>query len=132
MFDETVQHLLAGCEVLARTEYLGRHNNALMVLAVSWAVERERLPANTAWYAVRWEKGHVLKGNGFKLSWDFKHRIRKTSSASRPDLTLEDEKARKICHALKRTSRKRRERSYRSISSCHSKPEKTEEGTEWK
>ena len=81
---------------MAGTEYLGRHNNALMVLAVSWVVERELLPANMAWYTVRWEIGHVLKGNGFKLCWDFEHRMRKTSSAHRPDLTLEDEKAKKI------------------------------------
>ena len=38
-------------------------DSALMVLVVSWAVERELLPANTAWY------------------------MRKTSSARRPDLT---------------------------------------------
>ena len=67
-FDETVQHLLARCEILAGTEYLSRHDNAFMVLTVSWAVERELLLANTAWFSVRWEKGHVLKGNGFKLS----------------------------------------------------------------
>ena len=67
-----------------------------MILAVSGAVERELLPANTACFTVRWEKGCVLKGNGFKLCWDFEHRMRKTSSARRPDLTLEDEKARKI------------------------------------
>ena len=96
-FDETVQHLLVGCEILAGTEYLGRHNHTLMILAVSWTVERELLPANTAWFTVGWEKGHVLKGDGFKLCWDFEHRMRKTSSARRPDLTLEDEKARKIC-----------------------------------
>ena len=95
-FDETVQHLLAEYEILAGTKYLARHNNALMVLAVSWAVERELLPANTAWYTVRWDTGHVLKGNGFKLCWDFEHRMRKINSACRPDLTLEDEKARKI------------------------------------
>ena len=95
-FDETVQHLLAGYEILAGTEYLVRHNNALMVLAVSWAVKRELLPANTAWYTVRWEKGHVLKGNGFMFCWDFEHRTKKSSSACRPDLTLEEEKASKI------------------------------------
>lgn len=95
-YDETVQHLLAGCEILAGAEYLRRHNNALMVLAVRWAVERGLLPDNTVWYTVRWEKGQVLKGNGFKLCWDFEYRMRKTSSARRPDLTLEDEKERKI------------------------------------
>ena len=67
-----------------------------VVIIIIVIIERELLPANTAWYTVRWEKGHVLKGNGFKLSWDFEHRMRKTSSARRPDLTLEDEKARKI------------------------------------
>ena len=55
-----------------------------------------KIYANTAWYTVRWEKGRVLKGNGFKLCWDFDHRMRKTSSERRLDLTLEDEKAGKI------------------------------------
>ena len=35
---ETVQHLLAGCKKLA--EYVRRHNNALKVLAVWWAVKK--------------------------------------------------------------------------------------------
>ena len=72
------------------------NNNNMMVLAVSWAIERELLPANTACYTVRKEEGHVLKGNGFKWCWDFEHRMRKTSSARRPNLTIEDEKAWKI------------------------------------
>ena len=33
---ETVEHLLAGCKVLANSEYLTRHNRALMILAISW------------------------------------------------------------------------------------------------
>ena len=36
-FDETVNHLLAGSTVLARKEYLRRHNNVSMILAVEWA-----------------------------------------------------------------------------------------------
>ena len=38
---ETVQHLLAGCEKLAGTEYVRRHNNALKVSAVWWAVKKD-------------------------------------------------------------------------------------------
>ena len=34
---ETVEHLVAGCKVLANSEYLSRHNRALMILAVEWA-----------------------------------------------------------------------------------------------
>ena len=38
---EAVEHLVAGCKVLANTEYLARHNKALMILAVTWAKEHE-------------------------------------------------------------------------------------------
>ena len=37
---ETVQHLLAGCKMLASSEYLARHNRALMVMAIAWAKEK--------------------------------------------------------------------------------------------
>ena len=33
---ETVQHLLAGYKMLASSQYLARHNRALMVMAVGW------------------------------------------------------------------------------------------------
>ena len=32
---ETVEHLVAGCQNLANSEYLSRHNRALMILAVA-------------------------------------------------------------------------------------------------
>ena len=37
---ETVEHLVAGCKVLANTEYLTRHNRAMMIMAVAWARAR--------------------------------------------------------------------------------------------
>ena len=36
---ETVQYLLAGCKILASSEYLVRHNRARMVMAVAWVKE---------------------------------------------------------------------------------------------
>ena len=44
---ETVQHLLSGCKKLAGTEYLKRHDNALKVLAVKWAIKNGMLPEDT-------------------------------------------------------------------------------------
>ena len=35
-----VEHLLAGCTKLPNSEYLTRHNRALMILAVAWANSR--------------------------------------------------------------------------------------------
>ena len=47
---ETVEHLVAGCRVLANSEYLTRHNRALMILAVAWAKEYKLIGEDTVWY----------------------------------------------------------------------------------
>ena len=39
--DETIEHLVTGCQVLANSNYLPRHNRALMIMAVAWAKEYE-------------------------------------------------------------------------------------------
>ena len=52
---ETVEHLVAGCRVLANSEYLTRRNRALMILAVSWAKEYELIGEDTVWY----KKGEI-------------------------------------------------------------------------
>ena len=51
---ETVEHLVTGCRVLANSEYLTRHDSALMVLAVAWAKEYELIGEDTVWYKERW------------------------------------------------------------------------------
>ena len=70
---ETVQHLLSGCKKLAEMEYLKRHDNALKVLAVKWAIKNGMLPEDTKWYTVKWQRGTVLERNGQKLFWDWEH-----------------------------------------------------------
>ena len=93
---ETVQHLLSGCKKLAGSEYVRRHNNALKVLAVKWAMEKGLVPEGTKWYTEKWEKGKVLENGGKKLYWDWEHRMRTTCTARRPDLTLEDDETKTI------------------------------------
>lgn len=89
-YDETVQHLLAGCTVLAGTEYVRRHNSALMVLAVQWGKQHGIIEEGTLWYQQRWVKGHVVENDKFKMVWDFEYKLRKYNKSRRPDLTLED------------------------------------------
>ena len=48
--DETVEHIVAGCKVLANSEYLARHNRALMIMAVNWAKEYELIGNEVIWY----------------------------------------------------------------------------------
>ena len=67
-----------------------------MVLAVNWVIEKKILPESTVWCGEGWKKVHVLKGNEHKLCWDFEYKMKKTSTACRPDITLEDERQKKI------------------------------------
>ena len=77
--DETVEHLVAECSVL-NSEYLNRHNRALMILAVTWGKEHKLIGADTVCNKERWERGMVLENHKVKLVWDFQFYLRKTET----------------------------------------------------
>ena len=89
-------HILSGCKVLAGSDYLKRHNNALMVLIVEWAKQESLLPSDSVWYKQKWSKGTVLEKNGKKICWDFEFTMRKRTSARRPDVTIENDEEKKL------------------------------------
>ena len=113
---ETVHHLLSGCKVLAAGEYLKRHNNCLMVLAVEWCKMNGLIPKETNSYNVKWCRGTVLSDGERKMIWDFEYQMRKTTTARRPDLILEDNMEKKIfiidmaCPNESNIAKKRREK----------------------
>ena len=65
--EEPVEHLLAGCKKIANSEYLTRHNRALMVMAVAWAKEYHLVKKEVKWYKERWTRGHALENAQAKL-----------------------------------------------------------------
>ena len=69
------------------------NNKALMVLAVAWAKKYEIIDENIVWYKEKWEKGKVYENTKGKLVWEYK--LRQSSSARRPDLTLEDKETKR-------------------------------------
>ena len=87
---EMIEHLLAGCKVLANSEYLTRHNRALMILAISWAKEFNLVEKDMKWYKQKWCSGYTLENDHAKPVWDFEFNLRKTATSRRPDLALED------------------------------------------
>ena len=93
---ETVEHLVAGCKVLANTEHLARYNRALMILAITWAKEHEVVGTETVSYKERWERGTVLENDKAKLIWNFEFKLRKTTTSRRPDPILEEKDEKKI------------------------------------
>jgi len=93
---ESVDHILAGCEKLAGSDYLRRHNNALMVFAIEWGKSKGLVEKDTKWYEMNWKQGTMLENKKAKLIWDFEFKVRKTTRARRPDLVLEDLEEKKI------------------------------------
>ena len=72
-----LEHLLAGCKVLGNSEYLARHNRALMILAVAWAKEYNLVDKDVKWYKEKWLRGHILENAQAKLIWDFEFNLQK-------------------------------------------------------
>lgn len=48
--NETKEHLVAGCRVLAYSKYLAINKRAMMILAVNWANEHDLIVHDTVWY----------------------------------------------------------------------------------
>ena len=82
--------------MLASSEYLARHNRALMVMAVAWAKVQNLLVQNVKWHQEKWKRGHVLENSQTKLVWDFGFNLRKTTTSRRPDLILEEKQTKTI------------------------------------
>ena len=86
---ETVEHLVAGCAKLANSEYLARHNRAMMIRALAWAKQEGLMDQEATSYQQKWDRGKVLESNKAKLVWGFEFHLRKTTTARRPYLILE-------------------------------------------
>ena len=93
--------------MLASSEYLARHNRALMVMAVAWAKEQNLLDQNKKWHQEKWNRGHNLENSQAKLIWDFELNLWKRTTFRTPDLTLQEKQIKPfgylIWHARKRT-----------------------------
>ena len=82
-------HLVSGCRCLSARDYLARHNNVLKVLMTAWCKEHDLMAEDQPWYKVKWDQGAVMENEKVKMSWDFEYHMRKETTASRPDVTVE-------------------------------------------
>ena len=89
---ESVEHIVAGCKVLANTEYLTRHNKGLMIMAIARAKQHQVIGMEIIWYKEKLERGTVIENDKAKLVRDFEFTQRKTTTSRRPDLILEERK----------------------------------------
>ena len=92
-FEETIDHIVAGCPVLAKTEYIQRYDKAAGYL--HWRISKHyHFPAAYKWYEHKPEK--VTENETATILWDMPVNTDKEIKANRPDIIIKDKKE-KIC-----------------------------------
>ena len=85
--EETVDHIVSGCEVLAKTEYISRHNNAAAYL--HWSICKDHdLKITDKWYQHTPETVIHNKDNNLTIMWDMPVHTDRTITANRPDIIV--------------------------------------------
>ena len=86
-FEETIDHIVAGCPVLANTEYIQRHDKAAGYL--HWRIcKHYHFPTADKWYEHKPEK--VTENEAATVLWDMPVNTDKEIKANRPDIIIKD------------------------------------------
>ena len=84
-YEETVDHIVSGCEVLAKTEYISRHNNVAAHL--HWSICRDHdIKITDKWYQHEPETVMHSKDNNITIIWHISILTELLISADRPDI----------------------------------------------
>ena len=84
-----MDHIVSGCEVLAKTEYISRHNNAAAYL--HWSICKDHdIEMTDKWYQHQPETLMHNKDNNITIMWDMPFNTDRTITASRPDIIVKD------------------------------------------
>ena len=87
--EETVDHILSGCEVLAKTEYITRHNKATAYL--HWRICQDYdIETTKKWYEHKPETVVHNTDNNITILWDMAVHTDRTITANRPDIIVKD------------------------------------------
>ena len=85
--EETVDHIVSGCEVLAKTEYISRHNNAAAYL--HWSICKDHdIEITDKWYEHEPETVIHNKDNNITIMWDMP--VNTDRTANRPGIIVKD------------------------------------------
>ena len=91
--EETIYHLLAGCDSLAKREYFTRHNAICKYLHFV-ACQAYNLPCGKNWYAH--EPKEVIVSKNVDILYDQVLHTDQEVGANRPDIVIKDKSAKKV------------------------------------
>ena len=82
-------HIVSGCEILAKTEYISRHNNAATYL--HWSICKDNdLKITDKWYQHTPEAVMHNKDNNLTIMWDMPVNTDRTITVNRPDIIVKE------------------------------------------
>ena len=87
--EETVDHIVSGCEALAKTEYISRHNN-VQHISIGAYVKDHDIEITDKWYEHEPETVIHNKDNNITIMWDMPVNTDRTITANRPDIIVKD------------------------------------------
>ena len=84
-----MDHIVSGCEVLAKIEYISRHNNAAAYL--HWNICKDHdLKITDKWYQHAPEIVMHNRDNNLTIMWEMPVNTDRTITANRPDIIVKD------------------------------------------
>ena len=87
--EERVDHIVSGCEVLAKREYISRHDNAAVYL--HWSICKDRdIEIIDKWYQHEPDTVMHNEDNNNTIMWDMPVNTDRTITANRPDIIVKD------------------------------------------
>jgi hypothetical protein len=90
--DETVAHIVSGCQTLANDQYKKRHNHVAKRL--HWTLcRRYGIETPEQWW--KHDINNVIETNETKILWDFSIRTDRVIQAHKPDIVVVDKKTKK-------------------------------------
>ena len=88
-YEETVDHIISGCPVLAPKEYMDRHDKIGQY--IHWKLcQHYNFPCAEQWYNHHPEK--VVQDKDITILWDFEIHTDRHIKANRPDITIKNHK----------------------------------------
>ena len=94
---ETIQHIIGGCEKLAPTEYVERHNNVAKVLHNALLMRYNLTEKKEEYFECQSKR--IVENRNTKIYWDRTIITDRTVQANRPDIAIID-KSTKTAHLI--------------------------------
>ena len=84
-----MNHIVSGCEILAKAEFISRHNNAAAYL--HWSIcKNHDIEITDKWCRHQPETVMHNKDNNITIMWDMPVNTNRTITVNRPDIVVKD------------------------------------------